>query len=111
MSVYTDPTGPPTAISAISSSTSITVQWQEVECVLRNGDITSYTIQYSEVESGTIQIADVTDRLITISELTASTTYTYQLAAINSAGIGVYSDLKNITTDSKLRESVSSKSK
>ena len=111
VSLYTAPTGPPIDVSATSSSTSITVQWQEVECILRNGDITGYTMQYREVGSGSIQTVNVTDRTITISGLTTSTTYTYQVAAMNSAGIGVYSDFNNITTDSKLNERLSSNSK
>ena len=80
-------------------------------CILRNGDITSYTVQYRELGSENIQTVNVTDRTITISGLTTSTTYTYQVAAMNSAGIGVYSDLNNITTDSKLKERLSSNSK
>ena len=68
-------------------------------CILRNGDITGYTVQYREMGSESIQTVNVTDRTITISGLTTSITYTYQVAAMNSAGIGVYSDFNNITTD------------
>ena len=68
-------------------------------CILRNGDITGYTVQYREMGSESIQTVNVTDRTITISGLTTATTYTYQVAAMNSAGIGVYSDLNNVTTD------------
>ena len=41
------------------TSTAITVQWGEVDCVHRNGDITGYTVQYGEVESESIQTVHV----------------------------------------------------
>ena len=37
----------------------------------------------------------------TISSLMSSTTYSIQVAAVNSAGIGVYSDLLIVQTESE----------
>ena len=37
----------------------------------------------------------------TISSLMSSTTYSIQVAAVNSAGTGVYSELLNVQTESK----------
>ena len=38
---------------------------------------------------------------VTISSLMSSTTYSIQVAAVNSAGVGVYSDLLIVQTQSK----------
>ena len=99
-SVSVAPTDPPTPVSASSSSTSITVQWGPVDCIHRNGDITGYSVQYGEVGSESTHTVNETSK--TISGLSTSTNYTYQVAARNSAGLGPYSDLQTIPTDSKL---------
>ena len=104
MAIPPAPSNPPTSVSASSSSTSITVQWGPVDCADRNGDITGYSVRYGEVGSGRTQTVNVTGETSkTISGLSTSTNYTYQVAARNSAGLGPYSDLQNIPTDSKLQ--------
>ena len=72
----------------------ITVQWGEVPCADQNGAITGYSVQYGVMGSGSTQMltvngADVTQT--TIEDLTSSTTYSIEVAAINNAGTGVYS--------------------
>ena len=47
------PSGSPTVVSATSTSTTITVHWEPVDCIDRNGVITSYSVQYEAVDSGT----------------------------------------------------------
>ena len=101
-SVSVAPTGPPTSVSARSSSTSITVQWGPVDCADSNGDITGYSVQYGEVGSGSTQTVNVTGETSrTISGLSTTTNYTYQVAARDSAGLGPYSNPQTIPTDSK----------
>ena len=81
------------------SSIAITVQWEMVPCIEQNGDTTGYTVRV--LESGKMERVedvvgdDVTQ--VTISELTPSTTYSIQVAAVNSIDTGPYSSL--ITTD------------
>ena len=75
-----------------AASSNIIVQWGAVDCIHRNGDITGYSVRYGEVESGSTQTVSVSGGSVTISNLTLSTNYTIQVAAVNSAGIGVYSD-------------------
>ena len=86
---------PPTSVrvSGVTSS-SITVQWGPVDCIYRNGDITGYSVQYIKLGgSGTeSSLQEVTNRQATISGLTPSTVYAVFVAAVNSAGTGVYSD-------------------
>ena len=83
------------------SSSTITVQWGAVDCIHRNGDITGYIVQYRVVGSGSTQIVSVSGGRVTeasLSHLMSSTTYSIQVAAENSAGIGEFSDPKSQLT-------------
>ena len=93
---HTAPSAAPTSVreSGVTSS-SITVQWGAVDCIHHNGDITGYSVWYGVQGSGSTQTRDVSGGSITeatISSLIPSTTYSIQVSAVNSAGIGVYSD-------------------
>ena len=73
---------------------SITVQWGAVNCAHHNGDITGYSLQYGVVGSGSRVIISISGGSVTeatLSSLRSSTPYSIQVAAVNSAGIGVYS--------------------
>ena len=75
-----------------STRDTIIVQWEEVDCIDRNGVITSYRIRaITSGEDDRIEtVGDV--REATISGLTPSTEYTVSVAAVNSQGTGPYSD-------------------
>ena len=77
------------------SSSSIIVQWEMVPCIHRNGDITGYSVRSGVVGNGSTQTMSVPGASVTeatISNLMSSTTYSIQVAAVNSINIGVYSD-------------------
>jgi len=90
------PSAPPTSVSISSaSSSSITVQWGAVDCIHQNGDITGYIVQYAihsygSVESKHVSRGDATEAMLT--GLVGNTTYYIEVAAVNSAGIGEYSN-------------------
>ena len=82
-------------------SSSITVQWGAVDCIHRNGDITGYSVQYGVQGSGSTQTESISGggtTEATISELTPSTSYVIDIAAVNSAGTGVYSEPLTVET-------------
>ena len=89
---------------SVINYTALNVQWETVPCIEQNGDITGYTVRV--LVSGEMErVEDVGDDVneVTISELTPSTTYSIQVAAVNSVGTGPYSDLITIDTpDSEL---------
>ena len=92
--IFAAPTDPPASVMTTSTPNTITVEWEPVECADRNGDITGYSVRYGEVGSaGSLQMVEGDmDRRATISDLTPSTEYTISVAAVTSAGTGVYSD-------------------
>ena len=101
---HTAPSAAPTSVSvSVINSTALNVQWETVPCIEQNGDITGYTVRV--LESGEMErVEDVGDvNEVTISELTPSTTYSIQVAAVNNIDTGPYSDLITIDTyDSEL---------
>ena len=83
------------------TSSSITVQWGAVDCIHRNGDITGYSVLHGVQGSGSAQTETVrggNTTKTTISGLAPSTSYMIEVAAVNSAGIGVYSDPLTVET-------------
>ena len=90
------PSAPPTSVSTSDvTSFSITVQWGAVDCIHRNGDITGYSVRYGVQGSGSTQTESVSGGAATeatISGLTKDTSYEIEVAGVNSAGVGVYSD-------------------
>ena len=96
------PSAPPTSVSTSDvTSSSIAVQWGAVDCIHRNGDITGYSVRYGVQGSGSTQTESVsggaTTEGSTISGLTPSTSYSIEVAAVNSVGTGEYSS--SITTE------------
>ena len=73
------------------TGTTITVQWEPADCIHRNGDITSYLLQYEVQESGNTQTHTAIGAQSTISNLMSSTNYSIKVAAVNSAGTGKFS--------------------
>ena len=99
MTIPPAPSAAPNSVSVYAmSSTALNVQWGPVPCIEQNGDITGYIV--CVLESGEMEryddVGDVNE--VTISELTPSTTYSIQVAAVNSIDTGPYSDLIIIDT-------------
>ena len=79
----------------------ITVQWGPVSCIHQNRVITGYSVRYGEVansERDTFNITVASTTETTISSLMSSTNYSIEVAAVNSAGTGVYSDAITVQT-------------
>ena len=86
---------PPTSVNVSDvTSSSVIVHWGPVQCIHRNGDITGYSIKYGVNGSGSTQtmtVSAVSMTEVIISGVQFSTTYFIEVAAVNSAGTGVYS--------------------
>ena len=95
----TAPTRPPDGVSEVSvTANSITVQWGEVPCLHRNGEITGYIVN-ATLSGMVVRTENVNGGSRgTVSGLTPSTAYTVTVAAVNSAGTGPFSGGISITT-------------
>ena len=100
----TVPSAAPLSVRVSSRNFSTaTIQWEPVEC---NGDIIGYSVKYNETGSSIDRSHRVTGGDSTeaaLTGLTLSTTYTVQVAAVNSVGTGVYSDPLTLETNGKHR--------
>ena len=89
------PSAPPISVSASGdTSSSITVQWEPVDCIHRNGDITGYSVQYGVVGNGGPQSVSVSGGGTTelnVSGLNPASNYSIEVVAVNIAGTGMYS--------------------
>ena len=98
----TAPSTPPSGVEVTDmTSSTITVQWGEVPCIHQNGAITGYSVQYGVNGSGntqTITVDGATVMEATIPSLNPSTTYTVQVAAVNSVDTRVFSDSQSAMT-------------
>ena len=80
------------------TSRSITVTWDTIECIERNGIITNYTAVFQE-QGGANVPGNTVDRTFSATELTPFTSYTFQVAGVNDVGTGSLTDIITITTD------------
>ena len=67
------------------NSTSVTIQWDRVTCVLRNSDITGYQISY---DGETVDVSGTDMREFTASGLIPRTQYTFTVTPISNSGMG-----------------------
>ena len=100
------PSAPPTIVSTSDvTNSSITVHWGPVDCIHHIGDITGYSVQYVVKENGSFQTMNVSGGATTettISGLMASTTYSIQVAVVNTINIGVYNVPLFVITQGKI---------
>ena len=94
------PSAAPRVSWIFATSYSITLQWETVPCEHRNGDITGYSVKCGEMGSldnaseTLINITGASVTEATISNLMLDTNYFIRVAAVNNAGIGVFSNAK-----------------
>ena len=81
--------GPASVTAGTVTANSITVQWEEVPCLHRNGEITGYTV-VARTNGEVVKSVDVDvdGREATVSGLNPNTLYSVSVAAVNSAGTG-----------------------
>ena len=90
----TAPTGAPDGVrEGFVTFRSVSVQWEEVLCTHRNGEITGYTVNatLSGMVVATENVNGGSARVGTISGLNPSTEYFVLVAAVNSADTGPFS--------------------
>ena len=77
-------------------TTSITIEWSELDCTDRNGDITGYRVRYGPTSTTPSQreIANISDpgrRMFTVDREFITLSYDFEVAAVNVNSTGPYS--------------------
>ena len=92
--IFKAPSGMPKSFTTTTSNlTSITIQWDDVECTERNSDITGYIIKFGQ----TMINVSSDMRQFTATELFPSTAYMFEIAAVSSNGTGPFSNVSGST--------------
>ena len=95
----TVPTGVPRNVTYTVTSTSVNINWFQIDCIERNGVITNYTVVFQE-QGGAVVPGEVNmDRMFTARRLTPHTNYIFRVAGVNSNGTGPYSNDITVLTD------------
>ena len=113
MFLSTAPSAGPASLSPVTVTfNSITVQWEEVNCLHHNGEITGYRImaRASGGEDRAVNVNDGNARTATVPGLNSNTLYTISVAAVTSAGTGPATSI-NVATPGKYYQSVGRRSK
>ena len=74
------------------NSKNITLTWRNINCILRNGIITSFDVQYEQVDGAltTMRIGSSDTTSYIVIGLLPFTEYMFQIAGVNSDGPGPY---------------------
>ena len=97
------PSAPPEGILLSNRMTfSITVEWQAVPCIHRNGNITGYKIIHHMRDNDQKYNVSSSGTMFTIPDLQPSTTYVISVAAVNSEGIGIHGTITASTLPCEL---------
>ena len=76
-----------------TSSTTIFIAWDAVNCTERNSNITGYEVRYGPVNGASLNasISGADNLTYTASGLMVSTNYSFEVAAESSSGTGPFS--------------------
>ena len=81
-----EPSGIPGSVNFSGvNSTSITVQWTELPCSDRNGEITGYTVEYNSISSSHTGMVSVSGLTAVVGGLLPRTNYTFSVKAQGAA--------------------------
>ena len=90
--IYTAPSREPRNVTGTAiNSTSIRIQWRDVDCIERNGEILAYNITYRAIgysQPSLSLTASPTKRSLILSNLIPRTNYNFLVAAENINGTG-----------------------
>ena len=98
------PSAPPAGITAVNVvPTSFSVQWENVPCIQRNGDITGYSVRYGVLGNGSMETLTIVGPYVLMTNLTGlvpDTSHLVQVAGVNGQGVGEYGEITVTTPES-----------
>ena len=74
-----------------TTSRSVSVSWNTIECIERNGEITNYTVVFQE-QGGAVIPGEMMARTFMATGLQPFTIYRFQVAGVNDDGTGPFTD-------------------
>lgn len=83
---------------ATQHSRSISVSWDTIECIERNGPITGYAVRFHQT-NGTIVPGMVTGQTFISNGLIPYSNYEFHVAGFNNNGTGPYTGTLTILTE------------
>ena len=84
--------GPSSVTPTTVGTTSITIEWSELDCTDRNGEITGYRVRYGPTSTPSQrQISTISGRMFTVDREFITLSYDFEVAAVNVNGTGLYS--------------------
>ena len=92
--LFPAPTGAPEMLRIVgTSSTTISIAWDAVNCTERNSNITGYEVRYGPVDgtSPNVSVSGADNLTYTASGLMVSTNYSFEVAAESRSGTGPFS--------------------
>ena len=92
------PTASPLNVTPITTSKSVMVSWDSIECIERNGIITGYVVEFQE-QGGARIPGEAVGQNFTATGLTPATCYTFRVAGVNSNGTGPFTNATIISGD------------
>ncbi|XP_038049619.1 receptor-type tyrosine-protein phosphatase delta-like [Patiria miniata] len=99
--------GPPTSVTVNdTTSSSLIFMWEPPVCTERNGLITSYRTMLWNADTGVVENTTISETHVQFESLLACTTYSFQVGAVTSAGLGSITDVLSWTTGPELPEEV-----
>ena len=98
--IITAPSSAPTVTVQNVTSLNVTVQWEPLSCVDINGDLTGYLVRHRMVGSDNSreELVSILTTVVILTDLTPSSIYYIEVAAINTVGIGVFGAPVTVTT-------------
>ena len=101
--IYTSlaPVGVPLNVRSTSTARSISVSWDEIDCIERNGMITGYLVRFQQADAATVtnETRVILGTTFSTSELHFLTNYIFQVAGMTSVGTGPFTNPITIHTN------------
>ena len=84
----------------------MTISWDSVECIHRNGLITHYIISYGPIDDNSLATIETVNNnepddggRFTATEILSTKSYVFKVAAVNAAGVGVFATVSKNYAD------------
>lgn len=97
-SFHSAPSGVPLSVATSKTTRSISATWDPIPCIERNGVIINYAVAFGPFGDEAVKTAAL-NRMFMVHGLVPFTNYSFRVAGVTNAGIGVFTAAEIITTN------------